>query len=159
MSHTFTQLLYHVVFGTQYREALIDPELRQDLYPFMAALVREERCSLLAIGGMQDHVHLLVRARASVSLSALLRVIKANSSRWAHERSPLRRFGWQEGYGAFSVSGSAADRVCQYIQNQEEHHRRRSFEKEWITLLKRHGIEFDPANPFGGPGANQFVGG
>jgi len=153
MSHTFTQLLYHIVFGTQYREELIDPEeLRQVLYPFIAALVREEKCSLLAIGGMPDHVHLLVRARPSLSVSDLLRVIKANSSRWVHERSATpRRFGWQEGYGAFSVSGSAAGDVCRYIQSQEEHHRRRSFEEEWVTLLKRHGIEFDPANPFGGP--------
>src|SRR5258706_11595266 len=98
MFHTFTQLLYHIVFGTQYREELIDPdELRQVLYPFIAALVREERCSLLAIGGMPDHVHLLVRARPSVSVSDLLRVIKANSSRWVHERTATpRRFGWQE---------------------------------------------------------------
>jgi REP element-mobilizing transposase RayT len=152
MSHTFSQLLYHIIFGTQHRENLIDPELRQDLYPFIGGLVRSVRCTLLAVGGMQDHVHLLVRARPTVSLSDLLRVIKANSSRWVHERSAMpRRFGWQEGYGAFSVSGSAAADVCRYIQRQEEHHRRRTFEAEWVTLLKRHGIEFDPANPFGGP--------
>ena len=152
MSHTFTQLLYHIVFGTQNREELIDPDLREVLYPFMAAIVREERCSLLAIGGMPDPMHLLVRARPNLSMSDLLRTVKANSSRWVHERSVTpRRFGWQEGYGAFSVSGSAAADVCRYIQNQEEHHRQRSFETEWITLLKRHGIEFDPANPFGRP--------
>lgn len=150
MSHTFSQLLFHLVFGTQYREDLIDPELRKDLYPFISGIVRNERCSLLAIGGMPDHVHLLVRVRPNVALSDLLRSIKANSSRWVHERSETpRRFGWQEGYGAFSVSESVAGDVCRYIQSQEEHHRRRSFEEEWVTLLKRHGIEFDPANPFG----------
>ena len=99
---------------------------------------------------MPDHVHLLVRMRPSISLSDFLRSVKANSSRWVHERSETpRRFGWQEGYAAFSVSESVAGDVCRYIQTQEEHHRRRSFEEEWVTLLKKHGIEFDPADPFG----------
>ncbi|HEX3553002.1 MAG TPA: IS200/IS605 family transposase [Thermoanaerobaculia bacterium] len=150
MSHTFSQLLFHIVFSTQYRQDLIDPDLRDDLYPIIAEIVRSERCSLLGIGGMPDHLHLLVRVRANLSLSDLLRSIKANSSRWVHERSETpRRFGWQEGYGAFSVSESAAGEVHRYIQSQEEHHRRRSFEEEWVGLLIRHGIEFDPANPFG----------
>ena len=150
MSHTFSQLLFHVVFSTRHRQDLIDPDLRDDLYPIIAEIVRSERCSLLGIGGMPDHLHLLVRVRANLSLSDLLRSIKANSFRWVHERSETpRRFGWQEGYGAFSVSESAAGDVHRYIQSQEEHHRRRSFEEEWIGLLIRHGIEFDPANPFG----------
>ncbi|HEX4963960.1 MAG TPA: IS200/IS605 family transposase [Thermoanaerobaculia bacterium] len=150
MSHTFTQLLYHVVFSTQYRQGLIDPELRADLYPFMAAVIRNQRCKLLGIGGMPDHVHLLVRMRPNLTVSDLLRSVKANSSRWVHERSQAPwHFAWQEGYGAFSVSESAAGDVLRYIQTQEEHHRRRSFEEEWVGLLIRHGIEFDPANPFG----------
>ena len=150
MSHTFSQLLFHVVFSTQYRQDLIDPELRDELYPIIAGIVRSERCSLLGIGGMPDHLHLLVRVRPNVSLSDLLRSVKANSSRWVHERSEMpRRFGWQEGHAAFSVSESAAGEVCRYVQNQEEHHRRRSFEEEWVGLLIRHGIELDPANPFG----------
>jgi len=150
MSHTFTQLLYHVVFGTRNREALIGPGLRDDLYPYMAGIVRNERGSLLAIGGMPDHLHLLVRLKPAVSLSDLLCSVKANSSRWVHERpDPPQGFAWQEGYGAFTVSESSAGSVCRYIQNQEEHHRGRSFEEEWVALLKRHGIEFDPANPFG----------
>ena len=150
MSHSFSQLLYHIVFGTQHRQDLIDPELRDDLYPLIAAIVRNDRCSLLGIGGMPDHVHLLVRMRPNLTVSDLLRSIKANSSRWVHERSETpRQFGWQEGYAAFSVSESAAGDVCRYIQRQEEHHRGRGFEEEWVGLLRRHGIEFDPANPFG----------
>ncbi len=149
MSHTFSLLLYHVVFSTQDREAMIDPKLRDEIQPYIAGIVRNERCSLLAIGGMPDHVHLLVRAKPTVLLADLVRSIKANSSRWVHERADLpRRFGWQEGYGAFSVSQSSAARICRYIQNQEEHHRRRTFEEEWVGLLEKHGIEFDPANPF-----------
>jgi putative transposase len=92
MSHTFTQLL---VFSTQHRQDFIDPELREDLYPFISGIVRNERCSLLGIGGMPDHVHLLVRIRPTLTVADLLRSVKANSSRWIHERSETpRRFGW-----------------------------------------------------------------
>src|SRR5262245_34994577 len=117
MSHTFSLLLYHIVFSTQDRAAFIDPELRDELHPYMAGVVRNERGSLLAIGGMPDHVHLLVRLKPTSCLADVLRSVKANSSRWVHERSdPPRRFGWQEGYAAFSVSESAAPSVCRYIQ-------------------------------------------
>ena len=99
---------------------------------------------------MPDHVHLLVRLKPVVSLPDLLRSVKANSSGWVHERSDSPSgFAWQEGYGAFTVSESLAETVCRYIGQQERHHRRWSFEKEWIGLLEKHGIEFDPANPFG----------
>lgn len=149
MSHTFSLLLYHIVFSTQERAPFIDPELRDHLYPYLAAIVRNESGSLLAIGGMPDHVHLLVRLKPTACLADLLRSIKANSSRWVHERSgPARRFGWQEGYGAFSVSQSSSAGVCKYIQNQEERHRKKSFEEEWMNLLTKHGIPFDPRDPF-----------
>jgi putative transposase len=150
MSHTFSHLLYHLVFSTQYRMNLIVPEFRDELHPHMEGIVRNEGGSVLAIGGMPDHVHLLVRLKPSVCLSDMLRSIKANSSRWVHERADLpREFAWQEGYGAFTVSQSSAASVARYILTQEKHHRRRSFEEEWVTLLQRHGIEFDPAAPFG----------
>ena len=149
MSHTFSQLLYHLVFSTRNRKALIDPGLRDDLYPYIAGAVRNERGTLLAIGGMPDHVHLLVRLKPVVCLPDLLRSVKANSSGWIHERPDAPPgFAWQEGYGAFTVSESVAGTVCRYIDQQEKHHRRRSFEEEWIGLLEKHGIEFDPANPF-----------
>lgn len=149
MSHTYCQLMYHIVFGTQNRAAFIGPDLQDDLYPYIAGIVRNERGSLLAIGGMPDHVHLLVRLKPTLSLADLLRTVKANSSKWVHERPVQQEFAWQEGYGAFTVSESSARSVARYIQSQPEHHRKRSFEKEWVALLKRHGIEFDPANPFG----------
>jgi putative transposase len=141
MSHTFTQLLYHLAFTTKYRAGLIGPELQGMLFPYIAGIVRQERASLLAIGGMPDHLHLLVRSPPTLSIADLLRVIKTNSSRWAREDiGTLPEFAWQEGYGAFSVSESSAASVCRYIQNQEEHHRRRTFEEEWGQLLRRHGI-------------------
>jgi REP element-mobilizing transposase RayT len=150
MSHTFSQLLFHFVFSTRYREGVIDPDLRAELYPYVEGIVRSEGGVLLGIGGMPDHVHLLIRLRPAIFMPDLLRSIKAGSSRWINERSFLpRSFAWQEGYGAFSVSESSARTVHRYIQTQERHHRQRSFEEEWISLLDRHGIEFDPAHPFG----------
>jgi putative transposase len=150
MSHTFSQLLYHLVFSTHHRVGLINPGFRAELYPYMEEVVRLEGGSTLAIGGMPDHVHLLVRLKPTGYLPDVLRSIKAGSSGWVHKRVDLPRgFAWQEGYGAFSVSESSAGTVRRYIQNQEEHHRDRSFEREWVTLLKRHGVPFDPAVPFG----------
>jgi putative transposase len=146
MSHTFSRLLFHFVFSTQNREELIGPDLRPKLYTYLEGIVRSEGGVLLSIGGMPDHVHLLIRLKPAILIPNLLRSIKAGSSGWASSRS---RFAWQEGYGAFSVSESSAKTVHRYIQNQEEHHRKRSFEAEWISLLERHGIEFDPAKPFG----------
>lgn len=149
MSHTYSQLLYHVVFSTKLRERLIVPEVRDRLHPYMVGVVRNKRGEIPAIGGMPDHVHLLVRLKPHRSLSDLLRSVKSNSSRFVREQVGLPEFSWQEGFSAFSVSKSDAPAVCRYIQRQEENHRRRSFEKEWITLLERHGVEYDPADPFG----------
>jgi putative transposase len=150
MGHTFSQLLYHLVFSTQYRAGLIGPGFREELHSYLGGIVRNEGGSLVTIGGMPDHVHLLVRLKPTIRLPDLLRSVKANSSRWVHERADLPRgFAWQEGYGAFTVSQSSAPAVFRYILNQEHHHRRRSFEQEWISLLKKNGIAFDPAAPFG----------
>jgi REP element-mobilizing transposase RayT len=146
MSHTFSQLLFHFVFSTQNREELIGPDLRPKLYSYLEGIVQSEGGVLLSIGGMPDHVHLLARLKPAIFIPDLLRSIKAGSSGWVNSRS---RFAWQEGYGAFSVSESSAKTVHRYIQNQEAHHRKQNFEAEWIGLLERHGIEFDPAKPFG----------
>jgi putative transposase len=146
LSHTFSQLLFHFVFSTQHRAELIGPDLRVELYTYIEGIIRSEGGVLLTIGGMPDHVHLMVRLRPAIFIPDLLRSIKAGSSGWINHRSP---FAWQEGYGAFSVSESAAKTVHQYIHNQESHHRKRTFEAEWISLLVKHGIDFDPAKPFG----------
>jgi putative transposase len=147
MSHSFSLLLYHVVFSTQYRVPVISPPLREELYPYLEGMVRDQRGDLLAVGGMPDHVHLLVRLRPTMPVSKLLQLLKANSSRWVHERLHCG-FAWQEGYGAFTVSESGAAAVCRYIQNQESRHRRRSYEEELIALLTKHRIQYDPAHLF-----------
>jgi putative transposase len=146
MAGTFSRLLYHTVFSTKGRTPFIDQDLRSKLYPYLEGTVRQKGGWLLALGGMPDHVHLLVRLKTDKSIAEAVRVIKASSSKWVHEQPDLPgQFAWQSGYVAFSVSESQEAVVRAYILNQEEHHRKRTFEEELIELLKKHNIEFDPA--------------
>jgi putative transposase len=142
MPHTFTNLLTHLIFSTRERAPLIDADLKPKLHAYMGGIVRELKGRPLFINGTADHVHLLVVLPPAVSTSDALRLIKTNSSRWAHDvrRKP---FGWQTGYGAFSVSESNAQAVGRYIANQEAHHRRVSFQEEFVAFLRRHRMEFD----------------
>ena len=142
MPNAWTQNFYHAVFSTKDRSPLITDELEERLYPFMGGIVRDLRCSLLAVNGMPDHVHLLVRFRADLSVSDLIRHVKSRSSKWIHESfAPLGHFAWQEGYGGFTVSKSAVPSVEEYIRRQKEHHCRRDFDTEFNELLRLHGIE------------------
>ena len=144
MPSAWTENFYHCVFGTKHRAPMITPEVEARLYPFMGGIVRDMRCTLVAINGMPDHVHLLVRYRADLSHSDLLRHVKSRSSKWVHETfSNLDHFAWQEGYGGFTVSKSAVPSVKDYIRRQKEHHIRQDFETEFQELLRLHGIEFD----------------
>ena len=144
MPHSYTHLLMHVVFSTKVRAPFIDAELSEKLYPYVGGIIRELGGSALAINGTVDHVHLLILLPAMTALADVMRVLKTNSSRWVHETWADRRaFGWQPGYGAFSVSQSAADDVRRYIEDQEDHHHRKTFKEEFIALLQRHGIEYD----------------
>jgi len=144
MPHSYTNLLYHIVFSTKDRHPRLTPELRPRLYEFMAGGVRAEGGAALLINGVADHVHLLARLRQDRALSDVLRSLKADSSGWIHKTFPEQRtFAWQGGYGVFSVSQSQAEAVRRYIANQEAHHRKISFQEEFIALLKAHGVEFD----------------
>lgn len=149
MPSAWTQNFYHAVFSTKGRVPFITPELAERLYPFIGGIARDLRCTLLAVGGMADHVHLLIQYRADLSHSELLQQIKARSSKWIHETFPsMRTFTWQEGYGGFTVSKSAVDAVAKYIREQEEHHRHRDFETEFLALLRKHGIDCRPEEVF-----------
>ncbi len=149
MPSAWTQNFYHMLFSTKERVGLITQELESRLYPFVGGILRDLRCTLLAINGMPDHVHLLVRYRADLSHSEMLQQIKGRSSKWIHETFPeLRRFAWQEGYGGFTVSRSAVPSVEAYIARQKEHHKRQDFKSEFLELLRLHGIEFDPDEVF-----------
>jgi putative transposase len=144
MATTFTNLLYHIVFSTKNRVPLIHEAIRERIYEYLGGVIRGEKGTLLEIGGVPDHVHLLVRLRAEPSVAVMLRNMKSNSSRWLNEEvNPGGQFGWQIGYGAFSVSESQVGKVRRYIQNQENHHRKVSFRDELIDLLRKHGIEYD----------------
>lgn len=144
MPGSYTQLLYHAVFLTKNREPLIVQDMRPRLHGYIGGIVRNQRGSLLAIGGVEDHLHVLFRSRADAALSDLMRDLKGDSSKWVHETFPSRPFAWQEGYAAFSVSASARDKVIAYIENQEDHHRTRTFGEELRALLDAHGVEYDP---------------
>lgn len=144
MAGTFTNLLYHIVFSTKHRKPLIQPSLRDELYKYIGGIIREQKGTLLEIGGIPDHIHLVTKLRADSSLAEMLRLIKCNSSKWAND-PPDRtaEFNWQTGYAAFTVSESQLAAVRDYVRNQEEHHHRRTFQEEFLELLKKHGIEYD----------------
>ncbi|MCB9855133.1 MAG: IS200/IS605 family transposase [Phycisphaerales bacterium] len=149
MPSAFTQNYYHCVFSTKVRQNLISTELEGRLFPFLGGVLRDLRCGLLAINGMPDHVHLLIRYRADLSHSQMLQQIKARSSKWIHETFPLMSaFAWQEGYGGFTVSRSALPDVEAYIRRQKEHHKRQDFRTEFLELLRRHGVVFDENDVF-----------
>ncbi len=144
MPHSFHRLLVHVVFSTKDRIPCMDAELRSALFPYMGGIVREMGCTPCLINGTEDHVHSLIDLRADVSVAECVRVVKANSSRWVHERWRRRReFAWQTGYGAFTVAASNEDAVFEYIRKQEEHHRSISFQDEFVALLRKHRVPFD----------------
>jgi len=144
MANTFTNLLYHIVFSTKDRIPVIHGEMRERLYEYMGGIVRGEGGVLLEIGGVPDHVHLLTKLKSDIAVAEMVRLVKSNSSKWLNESDlSSARFEWQTGYGAFSVSESQARKVRQYIRTQESHHAKVSFRDELITLLKKHGIEYD----------------
>ena len=148
MSQSYVCLHYHLVFSTKNRVPVITPEIESRLWEYIAGTVRGLGGTPIQIGGIEDHVHLLVTLRQEPALSAMLRDIKAASSGWVHDTFPnLRDFWWQGGYGAFTVSHSKIDTVKAYIANQREHHTKMkmSFENELRKLLKKHGVAFNEA--------------
>lgn len=144
MSGTYSQILLHVVFSTKNRTALIKPEIQTRLYDYIGGLVRAEKGKLYAIGGMPDHLHLLLRWRTDAAVADLMRTVKARSSLWIHQTfQSFCAFAWQEGYAVFSVSKSGEADVKRYIENQAEHHKKRDFKVELLALLRAHGVDFD----------------
>ena len=147
MSHSYAQNHIHLVFSTKDRQKLIAKELQPRLWAYIAAICKNQHLLTFAVGGMPDHIHILFRLPPTITLVRAVTLIKSNSSKWVREKGI--KFAWQEGYGAFSVSSSNIDRVIKYIDNQEAHHRKFTFEQEFITLPKKQGIPFDPKQVFG----------
>lgn len=142
MSHTYTKNHIHIVFSTRAREKLISKATQPELWSYLAGICRETNIMALAIGGIEDHVHALVELPPTMAVSKAVNLLKSNSSRWMKEQG--LKFAWQEGFGAFSVSASNIPAVKKYVLNQVIHHRRMTFEEEFLAFLKKHEIQFDP---------------
>jgi putative transposase len=144
MAHTHTCLLVHIIYSTKYRRALLTPEIRSELFPYIGGVIAGQDHTPIIANGVEDHVHILCRLRAAEALSNLVRDIKCNSSTWIKERFGVRDFDWQDGYGAFSVSPQNRHQVSNYIMNQEQHHRARTYKEEYLSIIEAAEIEYDP---------------
>ena len=136
-------LRVHFIWSTAKREPLIDPDWEDRLFKYIGTVLADRNGVLLASNGTKDHVHLYTSLPSTLSLAEVANALKANSSRWVHEQIGVPAFAWQNGYGAFSVSPSADRAVRGYIETQKEHHKRQSFQEEYLAFLKRHEIEYD----------------
>lgn len=144
MPNTYSQLYIHVVFAVKRRENLIASDWKTNLFKFMNGIVVNKRDKIMCLNGVSDHVHILLSISPATRISDIVRDIKANSSRWINENKLIRgKFEWQNGFGAFSVSPVRVDRTIDYIKNQENHYKQKSFREEYLRLLKLSGVEFD----------------
>lgn len=144
MASTLTNLIYHVVFSTKGREPMIVPLIREELYRYIGGIVKNEGGILLQIGGMPDHLHLVIKLKPTHELSKIMQKVKGNTSKWINTQGELKdRFSWQDGYGAFSVSESQVSAVVRYVKGQEAHHRKLSFKDEFTQILERHQVEYE----------------
>jgi len=144
--HAFTYSLYHCVWSTKGRHPLLGPEIQTRLWPYLGGIARANRMSALAVGGVADHVHILLSLPATQSISKAIQLLKGNSSKWLHEEfAELRTFSWQEGYGAFTIGMSGVPETKNYIGTQAEHHKKKTFQEEFKSFLDKHGLTYDEA--------------
>ena len=144
MANTYTSLNYHIVFSTKDREPWLSEPIRERLWPYLGGIARENAMKALEIGGVADHVHILLSIPANLAVSKAVQLIKGGSSHWLKEAFPnMGQFGWQDGYAAFTVSQSQLESVGDYVRRQVEHHRTKPFAEEYRAFLQRHQIDFD----------------
>lgn len=142
--HSFNSCLIHCVWSTKNRVSFLDSHLRDRLWPYLGGIARENKMKALTVGGVADHVHLLVSLPATLSVAKAIQLLKGNSSKWIHETFPKPTdFAWQEGYGAFSIGVSGIEATVKYIRNQEEHHKHGTFREEVAALLRKHGLDYE----------------
>jgi len=152
MANTYTQLHIQVVTAVKYRQALINPEWKHSLHKYMTGIIQNHNHKLLAINSMPDHIHFLIGYRPHQALSDLVGIVKGDASEWINlNKLTDRQFRWQEGYGAFSYTKSLVSVVARYIENQEKHHRKKSFQEEYQELLDKFEIDYDPRYCFKTP--------
>jgi putative transposase len=142
--HSYVSCYMHYVFSTKDRSKIITPELKERLWPYMGGVARDSNMRALAVGGTADHIHIPLSIPSTTPIAKAIQLIKGNSSKWISDTFPgLGDFAWQEGYGAFSISVSGIDETIAYIQSQDEHHRRRTFQEEFLAFLRKHNIAYD----------------
>ncbi len=144
MAHTYASQLLHCVFSTKNRAPLITLDWQADLHAYLGGIARENQCKAIEIGGVADHVHILLSLPSTLAIAKAMQLIKGGSSLWVHETFPrVQGFAWQEGYGAFSIGISQLEATVEYIQGQEEHHRKVTFQDEFRAFLRCHDMEWD----------------
>jgi len=148
VSHTYISELVHCVFSTKNRRNLIPPEIQSDLWAFIGGIAHKNGFKALMVGGTENHAHVLLSLPATMPLAKAMQLIKGASSHWMNENH-TKDFAWQEGYGAFTVGISQKADTVAYIRSQADHHRKRSFEEEFVAFLKRHDVDYDPQYVFG----------
>lgn len=144
MANSYTQILIHYIFSTKKREKLIIPKVEKRIWQYMGGIAQKNKIIPYSIGGVEDHVHLLLSLPKTIAISEAIKLIKGGSSLWIHSEFPeLKDFAWQEGYGAFSIGYSGLNNVKRYIENQKEHHRRKTFKEEYLAFLKKYNVPYD----------------
>jgi putative transposase len=142
VAQTLGNVVVHLIFSTKLRKPLIELDIRSSLFAYLGGIVRELRGTALIVNGTCDHVHMLIRIRAANSIADIVRIVKTNSSGWIRKKGH-KEFAWQAGYGVFSVSESNVPAVTKYIATQEEHHRKRSFQEEFVAFLRKNNVAYD----------------
>jgi REP element-mobilizing transposase RayT len=144
MADTYTSLYIHSVFSTKNRQPLISAEIQSELWPYIGGIAENNKMKAIRVGGVTDHLHILLSLPPTISVSKAIQLIKGNSSKWINEKFDTRgKFQWQRGYGAFTINISMIETTIRYINSQQEHHRKKSFQEEYIEFLDRHHIEYD----------------
>ena len=146
MPQSLSLVILHVIFSTKDRQPYLNPDTRPKLHAYLATVARNAGCEAYRVGGVADHVHLAIRLSRTVTLADLIQDLKTTSSKWLKPQSPaLAAFAWQRGYGCFSVGPTDVDGLKAYIDDQENHHRTRTFQEEFRMFLKKYGVEYDEA--------------
>jgi len=141
---SYTSIIYQIVFGTKYRKPVLETENRNELFKYISGILKNKKCHLYQIGGVEDHIHILTHIHPEQALASLVKDIKVASNKYIREKNLFEKFTeWQEGYGAFTYAEQDKKRLIHYVANQVEHHRKKTFREEFIELLKEHNVEFD----------------
>jgi REP element-mobilizing transposase RayT len=145
MPDTYTKIYIHIIFTVQGRQNLISKQYKDELHKYITGIIQNKKQKVIAINGMPDHIHILIGIKPDIALSDLIRDVKANSSKFINEKKWIAgKFSWQEGFGGFSYSHSQLESVANYIKNQEKHHTKKTFRDEYLDMLKKFDVEYDP---------------